>query len=228
MIPPISLLCAFATLARYGTFIQGLREQLLLDRKKKRAKTFLQEMVTSRKLNQDLAERVMELQHSRRDAPSPASSEKEGESGLRTVQEGDLEHGVGHSEAHSSEAHAGAPENKLVSANPAEDLSDFLPDEIIFEMLKRERLLTEAKVYGMAFEQEDADKRLRLVKAQLRQAEPEFERLKQELEDLKNNPRSLQVGPHTHAHTHIDRADAYTLRPLSLSLFPSPRVIFGE
>ena len=132
----------------YESFIQGLQEQQHLEKKKKRAKGYLEEMVKSRKLNQELTEQMMEMQQ-------------------------ELE------------------ANKMVSTNPSEDLSDFLPDHIIYEMLKREEMLTEAKLFELYDKQENNDKKLRNIRAQLRQTEPEFERLKHELEELKNNPRTV-------------------------------------
>jgi hypothetical protein len=131
----------------YETFLKGLLEQYLLEKKRKKAKCYLEEMVRSRKLNQELAEQVMEMQQEQMEA------------------------------------------NKMVSTNPSEDLSDFLPDHIIHEMLKREKLLTDSKLYALRFEQESCEKKLTGIKAQLRQAEPEFERIKRELAEMKSNPK---------------------------------------
>ena len=141
----------------YDTFIRGLMEQYQLETKNKKAKWFLEEMVQSRKYNQELTEQLMEMQSV------------------------DLESGG----------------NKMVSSNPGEDLSDFLPDHVICEMLKREDLLTGAKLFWLYYEHENSDKKLRNVRAQLRQTEPEFERLKNELEELKTNPRAASVNHST-------------------------------
>ncbi|UPR04627.1 hypothetical protein HOP50_17g79710 [Chloropicon primus] len=140
----------------YNAFIQGLTEQYELEQKKKKAKWYLEEMVKSRKLNQELTEQLMEIQQ---------ASE-------------DLEAG-----------------NKMVSVEPEDgSVTNFVPDQVIYEMLKREGLLTEAKLYSLAHEHENCEKRLRNVRAQLRQTEPEFERLKNELEELKANPRGTISG----------------------------------
>ena len=135
----------------YDQFLQGLTEQYQLEQKKRKAKWFLEEMVRSRKLNQELAEQLVELQ-SQGDA--------------------DLEAG-----------------NGMTSAGGGDPMGTLVPDRVIREMLRREELLTGAKLFGLYHDQENSDKRLRNVKAQLRQTEPEFERLKGELEGLKQQPR---------------------------------------
>ena len=108
-------------------------------------------MVRSRKLNQELAEQLVELQSQ----------------GVA-----DLEAG-----------------NGMTSAGGGNPMGTLVPDRVIREMLRREELLTGAKLFGLYHDQENSDKRLRNVKAQLRQTEPEFERLKGELEGLKQQPR---------------------------------------
>lgn len=67
-----------------------------------------------------------------------------------------------------------------------------LPDEVVLKMLKREVLLTRAKLHALMFEHIMGEKQLRSLKAQLRHNEPEFDRLKRELEEVKSTPRGLE------------------------------------
>lgn len=69
-----------------------------------------------------------------------------------------------------------------------------LPDEVVLFMLKREALLTRAKLHNLVFEHLVQEKELRVLKQQLRQGEPEFERLKRELDEVKHTPRVLDGG----------------------------------
>ena len=67
-----------------------------------------------------------------------------------------------------------------------------LPNEVILFMLKREALLTLAKFHGLKLEQAASKREVRSYQAQLRAGEPQFERLKRELDELKTAPsRSL-------------------------------------
>ena len=77
---------------------------------------------------------------------------------------------------------------------------DDLPNEAIIFMLKREVLLTAAKLHFLALEQLFVQRKAHSLKEQLQQGEPRFERLKRELEELKSssNGRSSE-GVHRHA-----------------------------
>ncbi|GLC41576.1 hypothetical protein PLESTM_001216400 [Pleodorina starrii] len=67
-----------------------------------------------------------------------------------------------------------------------------LPDEVILFMLRREALLTRAKLHYLVFEHLTQEKELRILKQALRQGEPEFERLKRELDEVKHQPRGME------------------------------------
>jgi hypothetical protein len=53
-------------------------------------------------------------------------------------------------------------------------------------------LLTRAKLHALLFEHIMGERQLRSLKAQLRHNEPEFDRLKRELEEVKHAPRGLE------------------------------------
>mmetsp|Transcript_9701 Transcript_9701/g.26290 ORF Transcript_9701/g.26290 Transcript_9701/m.26290 type:complete len:665 (+) Transcript_9701:145-2139(+) len=75
----------------------------------------------------------------------------------------------------------------------AEDVvvDDSIPDHAIIAMLRREILLTKAKLHYLVFEHLQQERTLRTYKSQLKQGEPEFDRLKRELEEVKQNHRGL-------------------------------------
>ncbi|BDA41097.1 probable inactive ubiquitin carboxyl-terminal hydrolase 54 at C-terminar half [Coccomyxa sp. Obi] len=81
-----------------------------------------------------------------------------------------------------------------------------LPDTVILKMLQREVLLTSSKLHALSYEQAIAERKLRTLKSQLRQGEPEFERLKRELEEVKNAPRGLEGTFRTAAEMERHRA----------------------
>ena len=81
-----------------------------------------------------------------------------------------------------------------------------LPDNVVLRMLHREVLLTKAKLHALNYEQAVAERKLRTLKSQLRQGEPEFERLKRELEEVKNAPRGLEGTFRTAAEMERHRA----------------------
>jgi Ubiquitin carboxyl-terminal hydrolase len=77
---------------------------------------------------------------------------------------------------------AATPEGQLPS----------LPPHVILFLLKREALLTAAKLHGLKLEQATAKRELRSYQAQLRAGEPRFERLRRDLDEMKTAPsRSL-------------------------------------
>lgn len=72
----------------------------------------------------------------------------------------------------------------------AEDVA--VPDAVVLRMLAREALLTQAKLHALMFDHASAAKALLSIKSQIRHGEPEVERLKRELEELKSAPRGLE------------------------------------
>eukprot|EP00884_Botryococcus_braunii_P009363 jgi/Botrbrau1/18428/Bobra.0072s0020.2 len=89
---------------------------------------------------------------------------------------------------------------------PEEGVPADLPESVIIQLLEREVLLTRAKLHALHYEQIVADKKLRSLKNELRQGEPEFERLKRELEEMKNQPRGLEGTFRTQAEMERHRA----------------------
>ncbi|KAK9806100.1 hypothetical protein WJX72_001362 [[Myrmecia] bisecta] len=81
-----------------------------------------------------------------------------------------------------------------------------LPDHVIISMLKHEVLLTRSKLHALNYEHHVGERKLRSLKSQLRQGEPEFERLKRELEEVKNQPRGLEGTFRTAAEMERHRA----------------------
>eukprot|EP00775_Hariotina_reticulata_P013475 gene13475-13601_t len=67
-----------------------------------------------------------------------------------------------------------------------------MPDAIIVKMLAREVLLTTAKLCALDFENMANTRSLHNLKSQIRHGEPELDRLKRELEELKHAPRGLE------------------------------------
>ena len=67
-----------------------------------------------------------------------------------------------------------------------------VPTPVIIELLQREVLLTKAKIYTIRFEAQDLHRKLRTLKRELSYGEPQFERLKRELEEVKSQPRGLE------------------------------------
>ncbi|KAK9835258.1 hypothetical protein WJX84_005739 [Apatococcus fuscideae] len=55
-------------------------------------------------------------------------------------------------------------------------------------MLKREAVITNAKLHALTHAHILGERNLQILKSELRQGEPEFDRLKQDLEALKNKP----------------------------------------
>lgn len=105
---------------------------------------------------------------------------------------------------------AGIPRHALMAMDGQEDSfvneSAELPDHAIIALLKREHLLTRAKLNALYFEHITGERRLRSLKTQLRQGEPEFDRLKRELEEVKNQPRGLEGTFRTAAEMERHRA----------------------
>ncbi|WIA33521.1 hypothetical protein OEZ86_006646 [Tetradesmus obliquus] len=89
-------------------------------------------------------------------------------------------------------AAAAAGDSEAGGAGAAEEGSGVIPDSVIMKMLAREALLTSAKLYALSFDHQMAQKSLASVKLQIRHGEPELERLKRELEELKHAPRGLE------------------------------------
>ncbi|KAG1660965.1 hypothetical protein FOA52_005590 [Chlamydomonas sp. UWO 241] len=94
------------------------------------------------------------------------------------------------SDAAVAAAVAAAAEGIAAAAAIVEDLPA-LPNHVVVSMLRREVLLTKAKLHHLVFLHLQQDATVRTLKAQLRQGEPEFERLKRELDEVKHAHRGL-------------------------------------
>lgn len=143
-------------------FTSALEEQVMWEKKADKAKEIMEEMQESREQLSQLAEEY--------DMRTGAACLNSG---------GDIDDSSGGGES---------DKNRCDGAAATGDL----PPEIIIFMLKREALLTDARIHFLVIEQFQAQRVLRSVKSQLLQGEPQFERLKKELEELKAAPtRSL-------------------------------------
>ncbi|KIY93744.1 hypothetical protein MNEG_14218 [Monoraphidium neglectum] len=74
-----------------------------------------------------------------------------------------------------------------------------LPDDVIVQLLKREALLTRAKLHALQWERGRMERELRSLRTQIKAGEPELERLKRELDELKHAPRGLEGSYRTAA-----------------------------
>jgi len=142
-------------------FLKGcLEDQAILEGQAKEARELMDDMVNSRKVGSELAL-------------------KYGQSTLipkRVVAMKVVADSSDNGKVDAQEEHA------VAAAAP-------LPDEIILAALEREKLLTQAKLFSMKMEHQAQQRRLRSVHSQIRQLEPEHERLKAELEALKSGGR---------------------------------------
>lgn len=76
------------------------------------------------------------------------------------------------------------------AAKEAKAPCDDLPDSVIEGVLSRESLLTQAKLHILKYDRLMANNQLKTLRTELMQGEPEFERLKRELENAKNLVRN--------------------------------------
>ena len=82
-----------------------------------------------------------------------------------------------------------------------------LPNDVIVFMLKREALLTAAKLHAITLEQLCSKRELRSYQTQIRTRETQFERLKKEIDELKATPsRSLDGSYRNNAEMERHRA----------------------
>ncbi|KAK9823299.1 hypothetical protein WJX72_001733 [[Myrmecia] bisecta] len=91
------------------------------------------------------------------------------------------------------------------AAGPNDKTSD-LPDDVILSMLEREMLLTRAKLHALNYEHHVGERNFRRLQTQLRQVEPEFDRLRRELEEIENQPHGMEGTFRTAAETERHRA----------------------
>ncbi|GFR52505.1 hypothetical protein Agub_g15080 [Astrephomene gubernaculifera] len=147
------------------TLLRALDEHLSWETRAKQCKDFLSEMLKSRLEVAELAKQGYDLRpQPKRDLPGMG----DGASMPLLLEDG----GAGG-------AAAGGESKPLT-------------DEVILFMLRREALLTRAKLHFLIFEHLMQEKELRILKQALRQGEPEFERLKRELDEVKHQPRGME------------------------------------
>ncbi|GIL82776.1 hypothetical protein Vretimale_8343 [Volvox reticuliferus] len=150
--------------------VRALEEQLSWETRAKQCKDLLSEMLKSRLEAAELTRQGYDLRpQPKRDLPGMG-----GEVGQSSPAPLLLEDGT------SSLGMCAGMESKP------------LPDELILFMLRREALLTRAKLHFLIFEHLTQEKELRILKQALRQGEPEFERLKRELDEVKHQPRGME------------------------------------
>lgn len=145
--------------------VGALNEQTMWEARAKESRELLAQMLASRKEMAELAEKHdMRAVTPPPRGPAAAAAAREGEPAAPADANGD--------------GSAPSPE---------------LPDHVYITVLKREALLTAAKLHFLSYEHQAAQRNLRSLTAQLRQGEPQFERLKRELDEVKAAPsRSLE------------------------------------
>ncbi|EFJ48600.1 hypothetical protein VOLCADRAFT_104654 [Volvox carteri f. nagariensis] len=154
-----------------GLVLEALEEHLAWETRARQCKDLLSEMLKSRLEAAELTRQGYDLRpQPKRDLPGVG-----GESGQASASPLLLDDGM------TSSLGIGA----VWDSKP-------LPDEVILFMLRREALLTRAKLHFLVFEHLTQDKELRILKQALRQGEPEFERLKRELDEVKHQPRGME------------------------------------
>lgn len=160
--------------------VHALEEQSMWDMHARSSRDLLAQMLESRKEAAALSEKF-DIR-----TRGPHNELKPAEGGIERKQSAEAESGG-----------AGVIGNGLSNGLAGGDATTAgtlpeLPNEAILFMLKREALLTSAKLHGLKLEQAASKRELRSLQAQLRAGEPQFERLKRELDELKAVPsRSL-------------------------------------
>ncbi|KAG7673994.1 hypothetical protein Ndes2526B_g02526 [Nannochloris sp. 'desiccata'] len=160
--------------------VNALEEQALWEQHARSSRELLSQMLASRKEATEMGEkydlrtsvvaRNVDRAASNGNPSKPASS---GPTGETSTADDNASHGV----PTAAEAAAEQPN---------------LPAHVILFLLKREALLTAAKLHGLKLEQVTAKRELRSYQAQLRAGEPRFDRLRRELDEIKSAPsRSL-------------------------------------
>lgn len=177
-----------------------LQDQAEWEMRAKASRDMLAEMLRSRKKYAEIAAKYNIK------PPKAAEQTKPGE-GPPAGDASEAEAAKAAEEASAAEnGNAGGPSAGTAGTTvPPQEESD-LPNTVILDLLRREVLLTKAKTHYLLFEQMQADRKLKACKSQLRQGEPEFERLKKELEEVKNQPRGLEGTYRTTAEMERHRA----------------------
>ena len=152
--------------AAFDALVAALQDQAALEERRRGAKQLLAEMLRSRREADELA-----AKHGAALAP--------GGSGTA---------GSGSGDAAAGGADADAAEREQQRLEAA------LPDDAIVRALRREALLTQAKLRVLQWERAQKERELRTLRTQIRAGEPELDRLKRELEELKHAPRAA-AGP---------------------------------
>lgn len=127
--------------AAFDALAAALEEQAALEERQKSAKELLQELLRSRKEAADLAARydLSPVAPGTAAAAAAAAGTTDGEEG------------------------SGAGEGLAAVGVPAE-----LPDEVIVQMLKREALLTKAKLHALTWEKTRMERELRSLRTQIK------------------------------------------------------------
>lgn len=149
----------------YATLNRALEEHFCWETRGKQCKELLAELLKSRMEAGEISKQYDIRPLPKKDAPGSSGGAADGADG------------------------AAADDSSSSSAATGAGSSTPLPDEVVLFMLRREALLTRSKLHNLVFEHLVQEKELRILKQQLRQGEPEFERLKRELDEVKHTPR---------------------------------------
>jgi len=165
---------------------RALEDQAQWELRARQARDLLAALLRSRHEAAELAGRGYDL----RPVPAPAALLEPAAppSGGERAAAGE---GAGAAEA-GAPAAAGAAAAAAASSSPSSPSppppppnSAGTPDHVVVAMLRREAVLTQAKLHALVYDHIQGDRALRATRAQIRQAEPGLERLRRELDVLK-------------------------------------------
>lgn len=178
----------------------ALEEQSMWEGRAMASRELLVDMLSSRKEAAVLAE-IYDM----RVIAAPSKPSKVNSTATPLAQDV-LDGGEGHSETSKAGiAVLPSPSNGLSRLDDSEGASLLPPDDVIISVLKRETLLTSAKLHFLEFEHLQAQRTVRSLTAQLRQGEPQFERLHRELDELKATA-SRSLDGSSRSATDVERA----------------------
>ena len=173
--------------------VNALEEQAMWEQHARSSRELLSQMLTSRKEALEMGKKY-DLRTTTAAAAAAAAAVPSSSGGVAIAGSSGISKPAAASISNASEATTTAtpPAAGEVSSPAAATELPSLPPHVILFHLKREALLTAAKLHGLKLEQVTAKRELRSYQAQLRAGEPRFERLRRELDEMKSAPsRSL-------------------------------------
>jgi hypothetical protein len=166
---PLAAAMAPTTQRAFEHLVRALEDQLQWESRARQARDLLAAMLRSRREAADLSAQGYDL----RPVPAAVSAQQQTASA------------DGAASAADGAAADGATSTTTPTPPPPSSSTSATPDHVIVAMLRREALLTQAKLHALVYDHFQGDRALRAVRAQIRQAEPGLERLKRELDLVK-------------------------------------------